>query len=69
MIGVIQQVIARVGVQKDHQSVSADSQPRQYNAQQFGAEGQLAAPVWVRADQALVNAAYADAKPVRGFFA
>ena len=69
MIGVIQQVIARVGVQKDHQPVSADSQPGQYNAEQFGAEGQLAAPVGVRADRAFVDAAHADAKSVRRFFA
>lgn len=55
MVGVIQQVIAGVGVQKDHQPVSADSQPGQYNAEQFGAEGQLAAPVGVRTDRAFVD--------------
>lgn len=69
MIGVIQQVIAGVGVQKDHQPVSADGQPGQYNAEQFGAKGQLAAPVGVRADRAFVDAAHADAKSVRRFFA
>lgn len=68
MIGVVQQIIPRIGVQKNYQPVPINRQPWQYDAEQFGAESQLAAPVGVRADRPLVHAAHADAKLLRGFF-
>ncbi len=68
MLGVIQQVVAGIGVQKHHQPAPIERQPRQDRADQSGTEGQLAAPVRVRADRALVDAAHLQVEQTRAFF-
>ena len=52
MFGVVQQVVTGIGVQKNHQPAPIERQPRQDDTDQFGTEGQLAAPVRVRANRA-----------------
>ena len=68
MFGVVQQVVTGIGMQKNHQPAPIERQPRQDDTDQFGTEGQLAAPVRVRANRALVDAAHLQVEQPRRFF-
>lgn len=62
MRGVVSQVVTRLAMHKHIQSLAFALQPRDERIKLPAVKGQLATPLWVRADLPLMHPAYGDAK-------
>ncbi|MOA41119.1 hypothetical protein D3C78_1630550 [compost metagenome] len=66
---MIHQVVAGDRVHQHHQSIAMQRQPRDQFGKHRRTEGQLAAPVRMRPDRALVHAAHLQLEALRRFLA